>query len=175
MKKSADVSKYEPQWQVIRSIVKGNFNNDLDKKFSLVENYFKQTHTYDRWERVYNWSEGLQRGFKNKNQEKVGYIQEKLDYLMSLKPNKENICYSIDYDILKNYDDKILIDLFKDLLKRNITWLKDGYFNKELNEFIDIVLLYIENKNSIEKQIISLDEYRKLSKTIKCTYKFIFY
>ena len=175
MKKSADVTKYEPQWQIIRSIVKGKYNNNLDEKFSLVENYFKQTYSYDRWERVYNWSEGLQRGFRNKNEKKVGYIQEKLDYLMSLKPDESNICHNLNYEILNNYSNDVLINLFKDLLKRNITWLQGGYLNKELNEFIDIVLYYIKDKNKIEKQIISLNEFREYSKTVKCTYKFVFY
>jgi len=172
MKKSKEVTKYEPQWQVIRSIVKGSFNNDLEYKFSLVYDYFKETNSYDRWERVYNWTEGLLRGFKDDFNRM--FLAEKLDFLNELKPDKNYIITEVNYDILNNYSDEVKIKLYKDLVKRSSDWLKEGYANKELNDFINILLLYIKDQDKIIKDINKIEKFREEAKLIKNTYKFIY-
>jgi hypothetical protein len=174
MKKSKNITKYEPQWQITRAALKGKYNDNLEYKFSFVDNYFKQTLSFDRWERIYNWTEGLQKGFKNRDAEKVAFLEGKLEYLQGLKPNENNVDCNIDYDILEQHEDKARVALFKDLVKRNIVWLKGGYYNVELNDFIDIVFSYIIDSDKILLQVKSLQHYREQSSKIKCTYKFIF-
>jgi len=145
MRKSENISKYTIEWQVLRVSLKNKYNDDLVYKLSIVKNYFNKTKSYDRWERVYNWLEGLERGFKTHSKfHEISIIKSELNYYNEHKPDKNYI--SNEDNSFKDYDLVILQKLWKDLFKTNKNWLDNGYFHKECNDFIDKLYEYLKNK-----------------------------
>ena len=63
MRKSKDITKYNADWQIVRSSIKGS-KFGLEEKLSKVKNYFNSSKSEDRWERAVNWCEGLIMGYK---------------------------------------------------------------------------------------------------------------
>jgi hypothetical protein len=96
MRKTFGITKYESRWQLLRASIKGKYNDDLSYKFSLVLSYFKEDLSYNRWERVFNWTEGLLRGLKD--EDKRIHTATFLDELNQLKP-----CVNVIDDISENY------------------------------------------------------------------------
>jgi hypothetical protein len=153
MRKSVTISKYEIEWQILRSSLKGKFNDNLELKLEKVFDYYNQTSTLDRWERVVNWLEGFQRAIKDliKRQR----IQEEINFYKSLQP-KEEKSLTIQEQDFKKYSLKERVDLWKDLFNTNKKWLMNGYFHKECNLFLDSLFssFEIEVKPSYQKLLI---------------------
>ena len=63
MRKSKDITKYNADWQIVRSSIKGS-KFSLEEKLSKVKRYFDNNRSEDRWERCVNWCEGLIMGYK---------------------------------------------------------------------------------------------------------------
>lgn len=150
MRKSVGITKYELQWQLLRSSIKGKDNNseeDLLSKFSQVRIYFEQSKTYDRWERVYNWLEGLHRGFHKKGDFFLNLVESELVYYKSIEPQKQT---SIDCEnslstlLFACFGERKV--LWDDLFKTNKNWLEKGYFHKECNDFLDFLYQSFEIK-----------------------------
>jgi hydroxymethylpyrimidine pyrophosphatase-like HAD family hydrolase len=118
-----------------------------------VFDYYNQTSTLDRWERVVNWLEGFQRAIKDliKRQR----IQEEINFYKSLQP-KEEKSLTIQEQDFKKYSLKERVDLWKDLFNTNKKWLMNGYFHKECNLFLDSLFssFEIEVKPSYQKLLI---------------------
>ncbi len=146
MKKTDGITKYEMQWQLIRSSIKGQ-GTDLESKIQEAYSYFAETHSYDRWERVYNWLEGLQKGYAAaKNLVAINRIKQELESYAYLKETgmvKFYDSYELDVEAqakrLAQASDKAVIVLWKDLFRTNEKWLKKGYYHKECNEFMDML------------------------------------
>ena len=153
MRKSVTISKYEIEWQILRSSLKGKFNDNLELKLEKVFDYYNQTSTLDRWERVVNWLEGFQRAIKDliKRQR----IQEEINFYKSLQP-KEEKSLTIQEQDFKKYSLKERVDLWKDLFNTNKKLLMNGYFHKECNLFLDSLFssFEIEVKPSYQKLLI---------------------
>jgi len=169
--KSFGVTKYDLKWQVLRASLKGQLNDNLEEKLSFVDSYFIETPSYNRWERVYNWLLGLERGFKaSRNEEKIKIIQETLKYYLSVKPNQS---FKEDtYDDFSSYSQDQLMTLWKDLYKTNRQWLIKGYLHKECNQFLDTLAAHLRLLNSVRFAELLL--LRENSKHIKNTHKFLF-
>lgn len=157
MKKTKGVTKYESEWQLCRVSIKGS-NFKIDEKISKCFNYFKDKPCYNRWERVYNWAEGLLLGLK-KNEDKIKVL-DFLEKLEGLKPGQIIFDDTItNKNILINTNVSHILLLWNDLLKTNDKWLSKGYFHKECNYFIDLLYEIIlergfENKVFLQREIL---------------------
>ena len=130
--KSKDITKYYTPWQVVRTEAR-DFSTP-EEKLSYVLDYLKANLNYPNYERVYNWAEGLQKGYIGRNEDAVALID---DYLAELKellplPDKEK-----PEPPLSSYDPTILEDVYKDLYVRAEKWAKNYYFNEELLSYLE--------------------------------------
>lgn len=181
MRKTEGVTKYELQWQLLRSSIKGKDNSSesaLTSKFTQVKSYFEQSETYDRWERVYNWLEGLRRGFHKKGEFFLNLVESELVYYKSLEPQKQTSVRcenSLSSLLLVGFNERKV--LWDDLFKTNKNWLEKGYFHKECNDFLDFLYQSFELKNEIHLLKLNkayLLELRENKTQIKNSHKFFF-
>lgn len=167
--KSKDISKYYTPWQIVRTEAR-SLNTPVEK-LNFVLDYLQENMNYPNYERVYNWAEGLQKGYIGKNNEAVALIQDFLDELKTLLPLPEK---EKAEPPMSSYDQDTLEEVYKDLYKRAEKWVKNYYFNEEL-------LSYLEKlENALEKPMKkSVTEFRKLQKEalkkgIKSQHKFLY-
>ncbi len=165
MKKTVGITKYEIHWQILRSSLKGRFNDDLQYKLERAYSYYKDKPSYDRHERVSNWIEGLHKGFKdNYKRDLLIDLASKLDF-HDLSKYQESINKDSDFGV---YNIDQLKFLWKDLLKTNLSWLNKGYFHNGLNIFMDKLSKYID----VDKDLLEIS--REKSKYLKNRHKFFF-
>lgn len=177
MKKTKNITKYDLQWQLLRVSVKGS-KVSIEEKLSRTRAYFVENHSYCRWERVYNWLEGLERGYKNKGDQKTLFlIKEEFSFYKDQKQNTREVQdrgWSIE-----NVDSKDLVLLCKDLFKTNEKWLSNGYFHEECNSFLDSLFNEIK-KRGVEfllgekYQFYLLEESRLVNSSKVNKHKFFF-
>lgn len=138
MKKSENITKYSVKWQLLRASIKGgktSFGVKLDK----VLFYLREEGAVDAWERVYNFLEGLQRGYISSGDGfKINTIEETLQILKLEKVNvKETLSEVCEIELLMNTSFSDRYCLYKDLYLRSKKWLDGGYIHKEQEAFID--------------------------------------
>lgn len=172
MQKSPDITKYDNEWQLTRMRAKDV--STPQEKIDIVLDYLNKEKTSDAWERVYNWLEGLERGYRNNNADAVTLINS---YLSMLQQAKNNYIKKQDKTIGFTAGTPELVKLYKDLFVRNSKWLKKGYINTELNTYMDS----IENEIKTRNEIASLGDYPNKLKQLRIdaqdkenTHKFLF-
>lgn len=171
--KSEGISKYDIHWQIVRVSLKGKLNQDVSKKVEIAQVYFEANPNKSRWERVLNWMQGLERGYKDEF--KKNYMKATIK-LFSLKPYSNELEPTADgFKDFAKYLDSQLYKLYLDLFKTNENWLKKGYFHKECNAFMDKLLDYLES----EKMMVggsrkTLQELREKCQLTPNTHKFLF-
>lgn len=179
MRKSKDITKYEPVWQMVRAKVKGPSTN-LDDKLRIVNSYFDQHQTVDAWERVVNWLEGLQMGYRSSGDtEAIERIAVEISNYNGRKPSAKEpeLTRQGIFDGLKQYSYADRLQLWRDLFDRNKKWLVKGYNHSEHNEFMDVMYeLFAARKEQIPTSVSKekLDELRKNSASTTNTHKFFF-
>jgi hypothetical protein len=179
MRKSVDITKYDPDWQILRARIKGP-QTPLKQKMSEAHAYYKLLQTVDAKERVMNWLEGLSMGYKasGDNQSILDIAQELVWYNEQTPSKKEQELSSADISTsLQRYSYANRLILWKDLFKRNEKWLKNGYFHKEHNDFSDLLYQsFIDNKEQIPDNYskTKLDDLKKQSEKTANTHKFFF-
>lgn len=178
MKKSKDITKYNLKWQMVRSKIKGS-GTTLEDKINSVNQYFKQEKTKDAHERVLNYLEGLQLGYKGKNQEAVDKIETEIVKYRSI--DKENLPKEsnsfINFKEAINYSFDERYNLWRDLFMRNEKWLQKGYLQKEINDFMDVLHKIFVKNNETLKDRYSFERLEKLradAKEKENTHKFFF-
>lgn len=180
VKKTNNISKYSIKWQLLRSSIKGSKTSCVDK-INLVLNYLSEEETVDAWERVYNFLEGLQRGYIGcSNLENIEKIQIALDHLLVEKNNylihkQLDVIEELRTLNLASFQQRYL--LYKDLFVRSKKWLLSGYYHQEQENFIDF--LYSSFDNDLQKisdnyNYSKLLDLRKASKFIKNKHQFFF-
>lgn len=177
MRKSKGISKFEAEWQFLRVSVKGQFNNDLEYKLGLVRAYFEKAKTYDRWERVYNWVEGLNRGFKAcSDLQRIERTKVELEFYNSYKPNEGTRYFSPI--TIESYTAQERLAVWKDLLSVNKKWLISGYRHEESLKFVfevfKVMVALGEASAKINQQAGELRQLIEKSKLIKNKHKFFF-
>ncbi len=177
MRKSKDITKYNADWQIIRSSIKGS-KFSLAEKLSTVKNYFDTNSSVERWERCVNWCEGLMMGYKAaKNFDAIDRIKEEIESYGERSLYSNENCNGLTQDncsLLERYDYNERLVLWKDLYKTNTKWLKKGYYHKECNEFMDdMVTIFKMYGEDIWRYDILLD-LREESKNLENTHKFFF-
>lgn len=176
MKKTEGVTKYEIEWQVLRVSLKGSLNNSEEElllKINKAFDYFEKNKIYERWERVFNWLEGLLRGYHSKELSLIKLLQDKLVEFKDFKPDftqAEVLCNS--EEILK-YKRESLKLLWLDLFKTNVKWLSKGYFHKECNDFMDLIYIHL-GEESLEVKQEELLRKRESSFHITNNHRFFF-
>lgn len=176
MKKTRGVTKYEIEWQILRVTLKGSLNEseyDLLIKINQAFDYFERNKIYERWERVFNWLEGLLRGYHSKEPSLRAIIQDKIDEFECLKPEIVLSEETINSEKILEYGDDLLKLLWVDLFRTNKKWLLKGYFHKECNDFMDLVYEHLRG-NSLDNRQKELLVLRKNSFLIENNHKFFF-
>jgi hypothetical protein len=178
MKKTKNITKYNLKWQMIRASIKGS-DTPLKDKISIVNKYFNEEKTIDAYERVLNYLEGLQMGYRGKNDNAENSIQKEIDDYHSINTAelaKEPNSFITFEDAVK-YSFKKRYNLWKDLFIRNKKWLERGYFQKEINDFMDILnQLFEQNEEKLDKaySFEKLQQLRRKAETKENTHKFFF-
>lgn len=163
---------------MVRSSIKGT-SIPLKDKISKANNYFNEEKTIDAWERVLNYFEGLQMGYRGKNEQAVGIIQKEIDKYREMDKNsltKESNSF-ITFEDATRYSFEDRYDLWKDLFNRNKKWLEKGYHQKEINDFMDVLYRLFQQNNENLGSIYSfekLQDLRDKAKDIDNTHKFFF-
>lgn len=182
MKKTEGITKYEVQWQLIRSSIKGS-GTELESKLEEVRAYYLETGTYDRWERVYNWLEGIFMGYRASKS--IANIQRVKDEMVWYDNEKKHVNIQRSYGVdkknqlerLEGASLKSATVLWKDLFRTNSKWLKKGYYHQGCNDFMDWLW---DNRQDIMGEVnykYSMDwlvELRRHSKKSENNHKFFF-
>lgn len=171
--KTKEISKYDIHWQIIRSELKGSFNENLEIKTQKVFKYFNERPNKARKERVLNWLQGLERGVKDSyGKAYLKAVIEKFSELTAEDSFEETANRLTDFNC---YSQERLLHLYYDLFRTNEKWLKKGYFHKECNEFLDTLLCSLsETKISDRYSKEKLEELRIKASFIPNTHKFLF-
>ena len=165
MKKSKDITKYNLKWQMVRASVKGT-KVPLESKLKTVNDYFNEEKTKDAHERVLNYLEGLQMGYRGKNQEAVDRIDTEIVKFRTINKDallKEREGFISLEDATKySFDDRHR--LWKDLFTRNRKWLEKGYIQKEINDFMDVLYKLFEKNQEKVSDAYSNEKLKALRK-----------
>ena len=174
MRKSKNITKYNADWQIVRSSIKGS-KFSLEEKLYKVKNYFNSNKSEDRWERCVNWCEGLIMGYKAaKNVDAINRIIEEIESYgdRSLYDKEDNNIDNKELLIGYSYDERLV--LWKDMYKTNTKWLKKGYYHEECNKFMDDMIdVFNKGFEDIWRYDL-LIESREKSKELDNTHKFFF-
>lgn len=178
MRKSKDITKYEVEWQILRADVKGK-RASLDEKLERARSYFNKTNSYDRWERVVNWLEGVIMGYKSaKDYDSIHKVLNEIDYYKSIKGEvNDAISYDVAesaYSDLKEYSYELRLMLWRNLYQRNKVWLSRGYFHKDINIFMDYMVELFNHKKEKFPNFDKLMLLREECKTKDNVHKFFF-
>ncbi len=158
MKKSADISKYDLDWQVHRMSLK-LWDNWEDKTLS-ARIYLKDHPDEGNKERVLNYLEGLALAYPVDIREKILLVRNDLAGMKvgPAKPAKADF---------KKHDLATLHHLARDLQTRAEKWLKKGYRSVELLGFLTDLLTYIEDEDRLERLSKAIDASREIPNTHK--------
>jgi hypothetical protein len=159
--KSADISKFDIDWQVFRVRLKKQ-PTYINKAADASEYLIAHLNRADR-ERVLNYLDGLALAYKGEERQYIVDIREDLS---QLEVSDDNPC-SVDF---KKYDKKTLLTVARDLMARTGKWLKKGYRHEAQIAFLKDLLDYIGATNIRDE----LDELIAYSKTIPNTHKFLY-
>jgi hypothetical protein len=161
MKKSKDISKYDINWQVKRVSLKKL--KTYQYKCTTAAHYLAEHSNVADQERVLNYLEGLSMAYKS---DARAYILAVRDELSQMVVSDANEC-SAEYSA---YTSQELKAVMKDLQVRNAKWLKNGYCNTELNDFIISLATHLG-----ETQFLAdLSSMVACSKLLPNTHKFFF-
>lgn len=161
MRKSKDITKFDIEWQIKRVSLK-SYKTYIEKCDVAAAYLMKNKNIADR-ERVLNYLEGLSMAYKNADRK---YILDFKDELAKIEVSAENKCNVH----LNEFSHNELSSVGKDLMIRAKGWLKDGYRNEELLNFLTRVL---EATNDT-KRLNQLNELIEYSKSLQNTHNFFF-
>lgn len=180
MKKSENITKYSVKWQLLRASIKGG-KTSFEVKLDKVLFYLREEGTIDAWERVYNFLEGLQRGYVSSGDDlKINIIEEALQVLKLEKTNiKEVLSEVCEIKLLMNTSFSDRYCLYKDLYLRSKKWLEGGYIHKEQEAFIDKLIDIFNTKSESHLiqsryEFASLYNLREKASLMKNKHKFFF-
>lgn len=179
MRKTPDITKYEPEWQIIRAKLKGPTTH-LEDKLRIARQYFDRRKTVDAWERVVNWLEGLSMGYRSSGDtDAIQRIATEISQYNGQKPGAKEAPFDREAMIKQllqyTFNDRLL--LWKDLFDRNKRWLVKGYNHSEHNDFTDALWHTFELNHERVPQTLDIRKLRDLrlqASKIKNTHKFFF-
>lgn len=175
MKKTKNISKYDFNWQIVRFTAKSQLS-DLNDKLMLVNDFFDNNPTIENRERVINWLEGLALGYKKHDVGAIYIIESEIKRYKAIENlSKENIL-SEEERLVEALEVYIIIriGLWRDLFRRNEKWLKKGYNQKDLNDFMDFLYLTLENIDLGNYSYQKLKQLREAALIMKNTHKFLY-
>jgi hypothetical protein len=161
--KSADISKFDIDWQVFRVGLK-----KLAKpanKAAMAIDYLNSVDHFNRAdkERVLNYLQGLAIAYKGEDRANIEAAAKQLESLKVSEDNPLSLNFS-------KYDRKTLLNVARDLMVRTKKWLLKGYRHEEQIAFVKGILDYI-GADDIREELDRLIAY---SRTIPNTHKFLF-
>lgn len=142
MRKTADISKYDVDWQIFRVSLKKN--KDVSEKLKRVVGYFEDHLNRADRERVLNYLEGLSLAYKDERREEILQLKEELD---SWRVSGEN---RLSRD-LSSYKKEDIRSLAKDLKRRSKKWLKKGYVHREQTDFLYFLWSHLGEENELRE------------------------
>jgi len=156
LKEKLKVFKYDLEWQFFRNSLK---NKKEPQKRIMIENFLSNSPSNEDKERLINYTKGC------------FYKEAITAFYINLIENTPALQISKPVKNLYDYSIKERKLLYKDLFNRNKKWLKKGYFNKDLNLFIDELSQSIPLEYRKTEELQSL---RHISSLIENTWKFIY-
>jgi hypothetical protein len=149
------VSKYDVEWQFFRNSLKSKKES---QKRILIKNFLKESSSLENKERLVNYIKGC------------FYDEPLLIFYINLIEKTQTKPPNPPKDFC-DYSSSERIALYRDLFNRNKKWLTKGYYNKDLNLFIDKLSesLPLESRKTEELQALRLS-----SLNLKNTWKFIY-
>ncbi len=175
MHKSKDITKYNIHWQIVRVQLKDVKN--IDEKLEKVSHFFINNKTIDNKERVINWLEGLSMGYKaSKNMDAILKIESEICRYEIIEVADKEINEISNSAQMKQYERVERKKLWDDLFDRNRKWLNKGYYQEEINLFMDNIYLSFSVLKDpvIEYDYEVLLGLREAAKKMKNTHKFFF-
>lgn len=178
MKKSKDITKYNIKWQLLRLSLKGP-SISMPNKIKYANRYFDSEKTIDAYERVLNYLEGLQMGYRYRNPDAANRIQQEIDRYCSMDTQsllKEPNGF-ITFEDASEYSYTDRHNLWVDLFIRNKKWLERGYFQKEINDFMDVLYKLFTHRKETSTMFYSYEKLKQLRNEAKRktnTHKFFF-
>ena len=159
--KSADISKFDIDWQVFRVGLK-KLPTHMDKAMSAADYVFKHSNRADK-ERVLNYLQGLAIAYRGEDRADVELIADELSHW----PVSDENPTIVDFH---KHSQQELMAVARDLMTRTEKWLKKGYRHEEQIAFLKSLLEYLGASTLWAK----LNKSIAYSKTIPNTHKFLF-
>lgn len=175
-----EVNKYEVNWQIVRTSVKGK-KVSLEEKLSKVWNYFQTYKTYEAWARSVNWLNGLLLGYKASGDiEAMDKVQTAFDQYGDGEglPNELFSVAIQTQNVLKHsFEDRFT--LYKDLFKYEKNFTSRRYRHNDLEKLVNLLWHVFRAKKELDKipAKLNFDEvvrFRKEYKSGTSKQKFFF-
>lgn len=167
MRKTADITKYNLKWQLVR--VAARQHKDVRDKVATALAYFEQDTNRHSYERVVNWLEGLHMGYRRSSKEACDYIDNVIEQVKAVEVVLEG---DTEVDI-RTVDSALLLRVYKDLYARGWKWLEKGYVHEEHENFIDNVAFELKQRSVATKHDEYLDK-RLDAYGMENTHKFLY-
>ena len=161
MKKSKDISKYDINWQVKRVSLKKL--KTYQYKCTTAAHYLAEHSNIADKERVLNYLEGLSMAYKGDDRAYILAIRDDLSLMVVSDANECSDEYSA-------YTSQELKAVVQDLMVRNAKWLKSGYRNVELINFLTSLINHLGDVKLLSKITSQIDA----SFLVANTHKFFF-
>lgn len=146
MKKSADITKYNLKWQLVR--VAARQHKAVEDKVATAMAYFNDDVNKHSYERVLNWLEGLHMGYRRSSKDACDYIDGVIAQVKAT-----DVVRSDDSDVsISSVSDEDLMRLYKDLYTRGVKWLDKGYIHEEHEAFMDNIAFEISERGLKNKK-----------------------
>jgi hypothetical protein len=134
------VNVYSLDWQVKRLEAKSELA--LPTKLAVGCAHFYAEQTFEAKERVLNWLDGLALGIKKRDPEGALLVAQKRHEILYEPTYKHE---PTNRKPKWRYGEVVLRALANDLLHRQLNWAKDGYSQKDLDNFIMEIADYLGN------------------------------
>lgn len=166
MKKSQGITKYSLEWQLVR--MKSKKLSTVEAKINNVLVYLSKHRNKHAYERVANYLEGLQMGYRGKSDAAVELLDDTLKSL-----TKYDAPVDTDHQDWHLVADVELVAMYKDLTTRSGRWLSKGYSHKEQAAFEDKIVVEMDRRGIPHGHSNHVSKRNKAG-SIKNTHKFFF-
>jgi hypothetical protein len=161
--------KYILRWQIAR--IQAKKVKNIDTKIFIIKKYFRTYPSLNDKDRVLNWIDGSIIGYKDiTSKRKLG------DFKIQIE-NTEVLPIDFSDSHFAEYNEKTLIELVKDLYKRNKKWADKGYIHKSQVEFLTKLYNFLEECGIVLPSAFNkatFEQDTKIGSSIPNTHKFLY-
>lgn len=169
MRKTKDITKYNLAWQLVRQSAK--LQKKAQDKVNLCLSFLEETPNKANHERVRNWVEGLERGYRRVDQSVCEYLNEVVLPLVDSVKLEDVPDAHIDISTVSL---RALDALYNDLYIRGFKWLNKGYIHQEHEQFMDMLAEELDKRSELSYKHEEYLRARRVAATIENTHKFLY-